>query len=197
MKNQNRIYLALTLSLAIAGTAAGAAIWHTQTGVLDLDAAQTKVEFTLNDVLHTVHGNFHLKSGTIRFDPTTGAASGMLVVDAASGASGSGGRDKRMHKNILESESFPEITFTPDHFQGHLAPEGDSDIELHGMFGIHGSTHELVLKTKVSVTGDQVTASTRFEVPYVQWGLKNPSTLFLRVGDKVDISLTAVGRLHQ
>ena len=197
MNIRNRTYLALALSFAIASTAAGAAIWHAQTGVLDLDTAQTKVEFTLNDVLHTVHGNFHLKSGTIRFDPATGAASGMLVVDAASGASGSGGRDKRMHRNILESELFPEITFTPDHFEGHLAPQGDSEIELHGMFGMHGAMHELVLKTKVSVTGDQITAATQFEVPYVQWGLKNPSTLFLRVGDKVNISLTAVGRLRE
>src|SRR5579862_963424 len=197
MKILNRTNFALALSFAIASTAAGAAIWHTATGVLDLDAAQTKVEFTLNDVLHTVHGNFHLKSGSIRFDPATGAASGALVVDAASGESGSGGRDKRMHKNILESAVFPEITFTPDHFEGRLAPEGDSEIELHGMFGMHGATHELVLKTKVSVAGDQVTAATQFEVPYVQWGLKNPSTLFLRVGDKVNINQTAVGRLRQ
>jgi polyisoprenoid-binding protein YceI len=162
---------------------------------LEIDAEQTKVEFTLSDVLHTVHGNFKLKSGRIHFDPESGQASGQLVVDAASGASGSDGRDRRMHKNILESAKFPEITFTPDHFEGRLAPDGDSEIALHGTFYIHGVGHELVLKTAIHRSGDLMTASAHFEVPYVAWGMKNPSTLFLRVSDKVDINLRATGQL--
>jgi hypothetical protein len=32
-------------------------------------------------------------------------------------------------------------------------------------------------------------------IPYVEWGLKNPSTLFLHVGDKVDIEIKTVGRI--
>ena len=54
-----------------------------------IDPAKTKVEFTLGSLLHTVHGDFRLKTGTLRFDPQTGKASGELVVDAASGESGS------------------------------------------------------------------------------------------------------------
>src|SRR5579859_3960870 len=62
----------------------------------ELDPAQTKVSFTLGDVLHTVHGTFHLKSGTIHFDDATGLANGALVVDATSGDSGSKARDGKM-----------------------------------------------------------------------------------------------------
>ena len=76
--------------------------------ILDLDATRTKVEFTLGDVLHTVHGSFKLKNGSIQFDPASGQASGAMVVDAASGASGSGARDRRMQKNILETKNFPK-----------------------------------------------------------------------------------------
>jgi len=43
--------------------------------------------------------------------------------------------------------------------------------------------------------GDQLTANTSFTVPYVGWGLKNPSTLFLRVNDTVDIAIHAVGQI--
>jgi len=32
-------------------------------------------------------------------------------------------------------------------------------------------------------------------VPYAKWGMKNPSILFLRVGDSVDIQLHAAGSL--
>jgi polyisoprenoid-binding protein YceI len=186
---------ALSLALLAASMLAPAASLNHPAAVLDMDAAHTKVGFTLSDVLHTVHGNFKLKSGSIQFDPETGAAGGSLVVDAASGASGSEGRDRRMRKNILEADKFPEIIFTPDHFAGSLAPAGDSVIALHGMFTIHGVAHELVLQTTVHREGDQLTASTHFVVPYVAWGMKNPSTLFLRVSDKVDIDLQAAGRI--
>ena len=91
---------------------------------LQIDPAQTKVEFTLADVLHTVHGTFVLKRGTIRFDPATGKASGELVVDAASGESGNGARDRRMHKDILESDRYPEIVFRPDRVEGQGGAAG-------------------------------------------------------------------------
>jgi hypothetical protein len=32
-------------------------------------------------------------------------------------------------------------------------------------------------------------------VPYVRWGLKNPSTFILRVSDKLDLDINATGRL--
>ena len=56
-----------------------------------------------------------------------------------------------------------------------------------------GVGHELVLQTRVHRTGDQLTASTHFVVPYVAWGMKNPSTLFLKVSDTVEIDLSASG----
>lgn len=163
-----------------------------QESVLELDRAQTRVDFTLSDVLHTVHGSFELKRGTIRYDLASGKASGEIVIDARSGNSGSDARDKRMHKSILESQRYPEIVFTPDRVDGVLAPQGSSQMKVHGMFTIHGQDHELNLAIGAEKSQDQIKITTHFIVPYVQWGMKNPSTLFLRVGDKVDIDVRAV-----
>jgi polyisoprenoid-binding protein YceI len=160
-----------------------------------VDAAATPVTFILSDPLHTVHGTFKLKSGTIVFDPEGGAASGELVVDATSGDSGSNGRDSRMHKNILESAKYPDIVFTPDRVEGKVALDGDSEVTVHGMFRIHGVDHEVTLPAKTHITGDKVSADIRFPVPYVKWGMKNPSTFILRVGDTVQIEIHAVGQL--
>jgi hypothetical protein len=55
---------------------------HAQESVVNLDPAQTKIDFTLGDVLHTVRRAFKLKSGEIRFDPITGKADGAVIVDA-------------------------------------------------------------------------------------------------------------------
>src|SRR6266849_476041 len=117
--------------------AAAAASMHAETVVFD--PARTTVDFTLGDVLHTVHGTFRLKSGVIHFDPGTGKASGSVVVDATSGDSGSSARDRRMHKNILESDRYPEIVFTPDAVNGKISAQGTAKIQVHGVFRIHGA----------------------------------------------------------
>jgi polyisoprenoid-binding protein YceI len=163
--------------------------------VLQLDPSVTTVAFTLGDVFHTVRGTFKLKHGEIRFDPATGAAAGEIVVDAASGESGSGARDRKMHRSVLESGRYPEIVFTADRVDGKVAPAGTSEVRVHGIFTIHGAAHETVVPVKVRTAPDQVAASARFDVPYVAWGMKNPSTLFLRVSDKVAIEITTLARV--
>lgn len=167
-----------------------------QETVVQLDPGKTTVNFTLSDVLHTVHGTFQLKSGTINFDPSSGAASGDVVIDAASGDSGSHARDKKMKKDILETERYPAIEFLPRHVIGRVASEGSSQVQVEGVFRLHGSDHELTLAFPVQVRGNQLSTSTHFEVPYEAWGLKNPSTLFLRVSNKVQIDIAAAGTLQ-
>src|SRR6202521_2471952 len=100
-----------------------------QESIVQLDPAQTKIEFSLSGNMHTVHGKFVLKSSTIQFDPSSGKIGGAIVVDATSGESGNGGRDARMHREILESAKFPEIVFTPIKMTGVVAAEGPSKVE--------------------------------------------------------------------
>jgi polyisoprenoid-binding protein YceI len=159
------------------------------------DPGSTKVNWTLGDVLHTVRGTFQFKRGSVTFDPESGKASGELVVDAASGDSGSGARDGRMKKNILEVQKYPEIVFAPDRVEGRVNPEGESDVKVHGMFTIHGASHEMTIPAKVKASGSQLEAALKFAVPYVQWGMRNPSTFLLRVNESVDITIQAAGRL--
>jgi len=189
MTKPMRLLIPLCVSAAL--LAAGESI-PSQPRSLVIDPAQTKVEFTLASLLHTVHGIFQLKSGTLSFDPQSGRAHGELVVDAASGESGSPARDKRMHASILESAKYPEIAFRPDRVDGKVAPEGKSQVQLHGVFAIHGVEHEILLPATVDAADGQYNVAVTFEVPYVKWGMKNPSTLMLRVSDKVEITIHTV-----
>ena len=166
---------------------------HAEEIVFDLDKAQTNIKFTLADVLHTVHGAFQLKKGFIRYDPANGKAGGEVIVDVASGDTGGGGRDRKMHKEVLESDRFPVAVFTPMSVDGHFAAQGTSDLEVHGLFQIHAASHELTLRAHVEANGDHLTAALTSELPYTQWGIKNPSTLFLRVSDKVELEIRATG----
>jgi len=164
--------------------------------VLDLDPAQSEVSFTLPDVVHTVHGTFKLKAGSISFDPATGKAAGEVVVDVTTGDSGSAGRDRRMHKDILESSRYPTAVFALDHFNGQFGPDGSADLQVHGLFKIHGAEHDVTFPMRIQMQGDQITATTHFVVPYVKWGMKNPSNFLLHVSDKVQIEIRASGHTH-
>ncbi len=162
--------------------------------VFDVDTAQSRVAFTLGDVLHTVHGSFKVKRGSIHFDPS-GAAGGEIVVDATSGDSGSRARDKRMHQNILESQKYSEIVFVPSRVLGTVNATGESKVEIEGTFTIHGASHPLTASAVIVAASDRLQTKVHFMVPYVSWGMKNPSTLFLKVGETVDIDLDASGRI--
>jgi polyisoprenoid-binding protein YceI len=167
-----------------------------QESVFKLDPAQTEIHFTLDTSLHTVHGTFKLKSGEIRFNPASGKATGAIVVDATSGDSDSSGRDKKMHKEVLESPKFAEIVFLPSGVQGAIASQGSSQVAVAGVMKLHGQDHEMTLQFAVApgVAG-RLQATTHFSVPYVKWGLKNPGNFMLHADDAVDIDIQASGRL--
>ena len=102
--------------------------------ILTVNPAQSAVHYTVSSSLHTVHGTFALKRGILHLDPVTGKATGEIVVDAISGESGNDSRDKRMHKEVLESNRFTDIVFRPDRVEGALQPQGSSSPQLHGVF---------------------------------------------------------------
>jgi polyisoprenoid-binding protein YceI len=164
--------------------------------VLQCDASQTAADFTLGDVLHTVKGSFNLKRGELHFDPASNKVSGEIVFDATSGHSGNLSRDRKMHKDVLESAKYSDISFRPDRVDGKVTLAGTSTVQVHGMFGIHGAEHEFTVPVEVKLDADHWSASAHFPVPYAKWGMKNPSVLFLRVGDSVEIELHAAGSLR-
>src|ERR1700720_2662731 len=164
--------------------------------VLTLDPAQSTVHWTLDSSLHTVHGTFALKSGTLHFDPETGKAGGEIVVAATSGESGSKSRDARMHKEILETPRYPEVIFRPTQVEGKVGQTGASDVKLNGVFSIHGADHDLTALVHAELTGDRWTGTSKFEVPYVKWGIKNPSNFLFKVKPVVSVELEMSGEVE-
>lgn len=162
-----------------------------------LDPAKSTIEYTLGATAHTVHGTFRVKNGELRFDPGSGATSGIFVVDATTGSSGNGSRDRKMHNEVLESNQFPEITFTPQKVIGTIAREGQSNFQVEGIFRLRGVNHHISIPVSARIVGREANAEAHFIVPYVAWGLKDPSTFLLHVKKEVEISVTAQGTMQQ
>ncbi|MGH9636125.1 MAG: YceI family protein [Candidatus Angelobacter sp.] len=183
------------IALFILVAAVAASVGQAQQRTFTLDPAKTTVNFTVDSTLHTVHGHFRLNRGSIQFDNSTGAASGELVVNSASGESGSDGRDKRMHKDILESPKYSDIVFTPQRVKGTVANEGKSTVEVEGILTMHGKSKPVTMPLEVQLQNGVGSVDGSFGVKYQEWGMKNPSTFILRVNDTVKIHVHAVGRI--
>jgi len=187
------IGLALFLSAAAAPPRQQSTATPATETVLTLDANQSKVHWTVDTTLHTVHGTFNLRDGTLHFDPQTGKAGGEIVVLASSGESGNDSRDARMHKEILETSKFPDAVFRPTLIEGVVAPSGPSDIKLHGIFSIHGADHDLVVPVHADLNDGHWKGTGKFHVPYTDWGIKDPSNFFLKVKHVVVVELDFSG----
>jgi polyisoprenoid-binding protein YceI len=160
---------------------------------LALDPTKTKLHFSVDSTLHTVHGTFTLKSGSLQFDPQTGKASGAIVVNTVSGDTGNGSRDQRMHKEILETWKFAEAIFRPSQIDGQVSLTAPSDFKLKGIITLHGADHELIADVHSEFTGDHWKGTAKFDVPYTKWGIKDPSNFFLHVKPVVIVELELAG----
>ena len=181
--------LILALSLALAPVAFA----QHQTFTVNPDSSH--VAFSLGGNGHHVDGTFHVQSGSIGFDRSAQTISGSVVVAAGSGSSGDQSRDKKMNSDVLDVAHFADVSFVPKSYQGTIAASGDSTIQVNGVFTLHGAPHDLTVPMQIHIDGATLTAKTHFTVPYVQWGLKDPSIFILKVAKEVDIDLTLEGRL--
>jgi len=185
--------LALVLTIAVASYQAAAG--EVRSGTLVLDPSKTLIEFRLPGSIHTTHGIFKLEHGTIRADLPAGEASGAIVVDARSGDSGIGARDDRMKESVLEVQKYPTIAFEPRHVSGQLAKDGQFHARLQGVLTLHGAGHHAVMDVQGRLVGDSLVAKSHFSVPYVEWGLEDPSFLFFTVAKKVDVDIATEGHI--
>jgi len=187
-----RTWISLCLSLLLPNIAVKAQ----QSSVnLTFDPASTSIHWTLGAVLHSVHGTFKLKSGIVHIDPKTGEMTGLLVVDATSGESGNSARDRKMHQSVLESSKYGTITFRPIHLNGAFQPNQAKTLTVDGVLNLHGKDHPLQLIVNLHPASNAMSVATHFDVPYVQWGLKNPSTFVLRVSKDVSVDIEATAQI--
>jgi polyisoprenoid-binding protein YceI len=191
-----RALLPLTLcillaQIAVAQTAAAKKI------TVHVDPAQTQIRWTVREDLRTVRGTFALKGGILVFDPATGAANGEMLVDLDTGTSGDAKRDQMMKTQVLDSATYPEAIFHPEKVQGTLQPGGSSRLVVNGTFTLHGKDHPLQVILQAQMNGaTEIQASAQFVVPYVNWGMKDPSTATQHFAHEVRVSVTAKGSVE-
>jgi polyisoprenoid-binding protein YceI len=177
--------LALSLAPAVVG----------QRLTVSFDPAATKINWILAGNVHTTHGTFQLKEGHVSFNPANGSISGELVIEADSGESGNGARDKRMKKEVLETDKYPEVRLKVAKLEGPVTTTGSSNVQMLGQLMIHGTSHEVSIPLQITLAGAEFTCNGKFAIPFVAWGMKDPSNFLFKVDKTVGIELAANGHI--
>ena len=164
--------------------------------VLTLAPEKTSATFRVSATVFDIDGVLAMGPGQIRFDSTTGAASGQITIDLRGTKTGSRLRDWDMHRRVLDTERYPLVVFRLDRVLGTVAPSGTSDLVLAGIVTMHGAEHAMVVPVRARVSGDTVSAEALFEIPYVAWGLRDPSLLLLRVAPVAVVTVKTGGDLR-
>ncbi|HEV7672103.1 MAG TPA: YceI family protein [Thermoanaerobaculia bacterium] len=182
------IRIVKTLIAAVLMTAPGFAI------TFELDPQQTTLAMTFGATMHRVNGSLKVREGRIVISEG-GSASGRIVIDLTTAQTGVVRRDRKMHEKILESARFPLAVFTIERMDGTVNRIGSSDIQLHGKLEMHGVTRQVALPARVTSDGHRVSASGVLLIPYLQWGMADPSFFILRVEKQVKVTVKTAGRI--
>lgn len=160
-----------------------------------IDPSASDVKITLKTTHEIVNGTFHVDSGSIAYDRKQSSISGNVLVAAGSGKTGNDSRDKKMNKDILKVQQYSNVIFIPRSYTGTIVPAGDSTLQVAGVITLLGTPHDITVPMHVHIDGAGCAAQTHFMIPYVQWGLKNPSFLIWKADNDVAIDLNLVGHL--
>jgi len=163
--------------------------------LLHLNPEATHVSFTLGGNMHTVEGTFKLVQGDIHFDTESGRVNGRIVLDATSARTGNRQRDRKMQESVLEAQIYPDIVFVPTRLEGEFHAQGVSHVRLLGTLSIHGSQHPLEIPATTTSEAGSLSGSATLTIPYVDWGMKDPSVFIFRVEKTVTMTLALAGSL--
>jgi len=176
------------------------AAWSSGAGaaeqVLRIDPAVSQVRFRLEATLHSASGTIAVRAGVIRFELAGGVAGGEVVLSATSANTANERRDRRLHDEVLESGTYPDIVFRPATLSADVDERGTGTVSLTGTVTIHGGDHPVTVRAAVRREGGAIRATGTLTVPYVAWGLKDPSVFLLRVAKQVDVAFSVAGTLE-
>ncbi len=178
---------------ALALTCSPVLIAQHQNFTLNPDSSEVKIR--LNTTHEVVNGTFQVQSGSIDFDRAASRISGLVTVGTGTGKTGNDSRDKKMKKDILKVQEFATVSFAPKTYTGTISASGDSNIQVTGVFTLLGIPHDLTIPVRIHMDGPKATVQAQLVVPYVQWGLKNPSFLIWKAENDVRVDLDLVGQV--
>ena len=101
-----------------------------------------------------------------------------------------------MHKDVLETEKYPEIVFETSRVAATKIGDGEYRADISGTLKLHGITKSHAMTANLSLKGDTLRATGSFPLRQTDYGIKLVSAVAgaLKVKDEVKFSFDIQAR---
>jgi len=100
--------------------------------------------------------------------------------------------NRKMHEEVLESDSYSNIVFASSHGSASKTGEGQYWVAVNGELTLHGVTHALTVPARVSLNGDTLKAVGEFSLRLSDYEIRPVSAVGGAVKLKDEIKLSFV-----
>jgi len=157
--------------------------------VYRVDPDHSTAGFTLDSTWHLVHGSGARLEGELRIsgqEARTLRLDGEVRAPASQLVTGNDRRDRKMHQETLAVEEHPYIRFHPSGIVGEQ-PEGLQDdgrehgLVVAGRLEVRGAARPVEVPVTVRFTPGRVLVDGTIEIPFLEFGVPDPSFFLARV----------------
>ena len=169
-------------------------------GAFAVDPEKSSIAFLLDGNVHNTHGSVKTIEGRVTVAISPDAALKKAEVSISMNAddldTDNEKRDTRMKDKFLEVKKYPRIDFTSTDVTSLLGTEeiilfqagNPLTIDLPGKLALHGVTKAITVEVTLSLVGDRLIAKGKTTLNLKDFNIKNPSMMFLRVSNEVQIT---------
>lgn len=154
---------------------------------------------------------FSTKSGTIKFaskaqleliqassnklqgiiDPSTNQFAFLIDMKSFQGFN-SGLQRQHFNENYIESEKFPLAKFSGKVIeQIDYTQNGVTEVRAKGELDIHGQTQVRIIKSKITVNGNQISIEAQFLIPLSDHNITIPKIVNQKIATEIEVGVNA------
>jgi len=160
------------------------------TGTFAVDPSTSRVEFFISDTLGGFTGVAPVEgTAVVRELEDTFTAEVVMRFDARLITTGMALRDQQMHRDFLETERFPFITFTGTARLVDQPRAGPFRVMLTGQLTIRDQTRDVQIPLRVIALRDVYLAEGQATIRLSDFNIPTPRFLFLVADDPVAIKV--------
>jgi polyisoprenoid-binding protein YceI len=104
--------------------------------------------------------------------------------------------NRRMHEEVLESDSFPDVVYECSRGSASKTGEGQFWVALNGELTLHGVKHHQPVSARVSVNGGSLRAAGEFSIRQSDYEIRPVSALggAVKLKDEIKLSFDITAR---
>ena len=146
-------------------------------------------KFTSEAPLELIKAESHQTIGVV--DCTTKNVAFSIDIDSFEGFN-SGLQREHFRENYMETEKYPRATFKGKIIEDiDFTKPGVTTVRAKGIFSIHGTEVEKIVKVKLNLKGREMVIDTNFEVPLQDHNIKIPKVVNQKIASIILVEVKA------